>query len=55
MEKSSDEKPIYTPPTREALVKTMFSDGIYVAKCKKCGDKIRGQNLKELREHKCRD
>jgi hypothetical protein len=23
----------YTPPTREALVKAMYSDGLYIATC----------------------
>lgn len=45
--------PIYTPPTREALVRSMYSDGIYSAVCRKCKVKIRGKNIDELKEHKC--
>lgn len=55
MENSSDikDKPEYSPPTREAVVQNVYSDGIYVAKCRKCYAKIRGRNLEELRQHKC--
>lgn len=45
--------PIYNPPTREAVVKSMYSDGIYVGICRKCKQKIRGKNIEELKAHRC--
>lgn len=45
----------YTPPTREALVKSMYSDGLYIAVCRFCKEKIRGRNIEELKQHKCKD
>lgn len=45
--------PIYNPPTREAMVRTMYSDGLYIGVCRKCKQKIRGRNIEELKAHKC--
>lgn len=44
----------YTPPTREALVKSMYSDGLYIAVCRICKEKIRANSLEELKKHKCK-
>lgn len=52
MEKSLDDKP-YQQPTREALVRSMHSDGLYIGVCRFCKQKIRGSSLKELQDHKC--
>lgn len=56
MEKSSDDQTpsVYTPPTREAVVRAMYSDGIYITRCKKCNEKVRGRNMEEINAHKCR-
>jgi hypothetical protein len=45
--------PIYNPPTREAVVKSMYSDGLYIGVCRQCKQKIRGKNIDELKQHKC--
>jgi hypothetical protein len=43
----------YHPPTRDALVKSMYSDGVYIGVCKKCNQKIRASSIDELKKHKC--
>lgn len=43
----------YTPPTRELLVRSMYSDGLYIGLCRFCKQKIRANSEKELMEHKC--
>jgi len=43
----------YRPPTREALVQSMESTGIYIAVCKFCKTKVRASTQTELMLHKC--
>ena len=52
-EESKKDNESYTPPTREALVRSVLSDGNYSARCKRCGNILYVGSLKDLANHKC--